>query len=171
MPQTYLNDGAGNMGVGNNLKFLTDKAGIAGTVLATSANAGIVGEVMWSKLISGSGLAFTNSVTRVILFLALTAGDWDISGNLNIQLTSATIAANQYAIAGINTATNLVTTDGTEIYLPTPTLASASTFLSLVIPPKQISIASTTTYNLVGALPFSAGTAVGYGSLFARRRR
>lgn len=140
--------------------------GIVGTTTNNNANAGSVGEVIVSSVASGSAVSLTTGTAANIASISLTAGDWDISGNVNFKYTTATVTG---ASAGINDVSAVVPTTGAEGYSGLQ-LTAVTTNDSITIRPARVPIASTTTIYLVGTSTFT-GTAAGFGSIIARRRR
>lgn len=147
--------------------FATEVGGIPGVTDASSAAAGIVGEYMSSAVAFGSAVSLTSTVGNNVTSLSLTAGDWDVEGNVNFSLSGATVTDHS---AGINTTTGTVPSDGTGLSSGLQTVAQ-TVVNSLTVPRKRINVSSTTTVYLVGKATFSAGTVSIYGSITARRMR
>lgn len=140
---------------------------IPGTVTNDSATAGYVGEFVSSLVAVGSPVSLTTNTAANVTSISLTAGDWDVQGNVNFTGTSATITAGQ---GGISSTSATLPTDGSEVYdgLLTTTTTDTS---SISLPRKRMSLAATTTVYMVAKKVFSAGTVVAFGSLNARRVR
>jgi len=140
-------------------------AGIVGTTTNNNANAGSIGE--YSEVTSGA-IGLTTATSTNITSLSLTAGDWDVYGNV-FFLTSAGDTATA-VIVGLNT---------TSATLPAVPLYNHSGNVS--IPPgtgvtcdsttRRFSLASTTTVFLIANATHSGGTITGTGILRARRVR
>lgn len=150
-------------------------AGIVGTTTNNNADAGSVGEVISSSVAVGSAVSLTNATGaftgKTITSISLTAGDWDIFGSVGINMAATT---NFTAIAGgINTTNDTLN----SLYEEETRFAyGAAGFvpnnvMSFVFPPTRVSIASTTTYYLIGYASFSISTATAFGRITARRRR
>lgn len=156
----YLTSDASGNGTWNTLT-----GPIAGITSGVNASAGNVGEVISATVPSTSPTSLGNGTANAIQ-VSLTAGDWDVSGNLNIIASTATIT---YIVAGItNGISAVIPTDGTEVNLGWIGAALSGTN-SVILPPKRINIASTSTAKLVVIPGFSAGTLQLYGSIRARR--
>jgi len=140
---------------------------LKGTTTNDSASAGEVGEVVSSLVASGSAVSLTTATAANITSISLTAGDWDVEGNINFTETTSTVTARS---AGITTTSATVPTDGSEVYCGVQSTVT-SEINSITIPRKRISIAGTTTTYLVGKATFSAGTCAGFGAIVARRVR
>jgi hypothetical protein len=139
---------------------------IVGTTTNNNAAAGSVGEFVSSVIASGAAVSLTSNVVRDITSISLTAGDWDIWGNVSFIFTST---------AGVGWAwSSLISTT-----LPDASLYSGIEFNGgsaqgvggITIPPQRLTLAVTTTVFLSAKPEFSAGTATGCGGIYARRRR
>lgn len=141
--------------------------GITGVTGTSSAGAGIVGEIVSSYIATGSAVSLTTATGANVTSISLTAGDWDVSGNINFNQTAATATA---IVGGLSSTTGTVPTDGSEVYAGgIGTLLSSATGLAL--PTKRFSLSGTTTVYLVAKATFSAGTETAFGGIVARRRR
>jgi hypothetical protein len=145
--------------------------GIVGTTAGGNAAAGNVGEVISGILAVGSPVALTTATPANVLTIVLTAGDWDVEGNLNFVASGATTAAGALYYGGISTATGTVPTDGTAVIAAVPAVTTTAFGASITLPRKRISVAGNTNVFLVGLATFSAGTVGGYGAITARRVR
>lgn len=138
---------------------------IAGSTAGTNAVAGYVGEVISSSVASGSGVSLTTNVPANITSISLTAGDWDVYGNVYISFTAL----------GLNAAAWISSTSAT---LPNTSLIAqvglspaALTNNGLTVPFVRVNVSSTTTYYLSGYGTFASGTGSASGGIFARRAR
>lgn len=132
-----------------------------------NAIAGNIGEYVESLLASGSATSMSSGTMKNVTSISLTAGDWDVFGNVNYAGASATMSQ---ANGGISTTSATLPTDGTEVYSADQTVALSATN-SIPLPPKRINVSVTTTVYLVGKISFSAGTVTGFGAIRARRSR
>ncbi len=140
---------------------------VTGTTTNDSAAAGKVGEFVQTLVAVGSPVALTTAIGANVASISLTAGDWDVVGNVNLSLAAATPTILQGAISETSAT---IPTDGSEVH--SGTLGTAITVKdSIVLPRKRISIASTTTIYLVAKATFSAGGINSYGQISARRVR
>jgi hypothetical protein len=146
--------------------------GIKGTTGADNANAGSVGEFQSATLSSGSAITLTSGVTSNVVTLTLTAGDWDVWGELAWQAGSATTSG---VMSGGTTTTSLGTptaaSGGYDYYQ-----FSSGTFPSsgkMIVPVgiNRINVNSSTIVYLVTSVNFSGGVMQSWGSIFARRVR
>lgn len=161
-----------NIGVATatSLVFNPTTNGIIGTTTNDSAVAGSVGEVISSQVSAGAGSALTSTVVADVTSISLTAGDWDVWGNIGftpavgttltridgwISTTSATFPP--FPNNGALTSMQLAFTVSTGPCLPVGQL--------------RLSLSGTTTVYLTIYSEFAVSTATSYGAIFARRRR
>ena len=166
----YLkNTGTGNTGWVPVNTYLAGQ--IKGTATNDNAAAGYVGEYISSSVASGSAVSLTTTTPKTITSISLTAGDWDVSGNVAFSPNAAT-TLDSYGAAIHTTTDALPTAPGAGAYslikatFPTPAgtqLISAGTV--------RISIASTTTVYLIGYGVFGTNSLSAYGFIGARRVR
>ncbi len=142
-------------------------SGIVGTSTTTAAAVGIIGQGVTTSLAVGSAVTFTTATAMNVITVTLTAGDWDVSGHVNFSETLASVSARS---AGITTTSATIPTDGSEGENGVQsTIVSEKN--SITINPQIIRLSATTNVYLVASATFSAGTAVGYGSITYRRVR
>ena len=150
-------------------------AGIVGTTTNNNANAGSVGEVVSSSVAVGSAVSLTTAVSatsgKTITSISLTAGDWDVFGSVGINMAATT---NFTASAGgINTVADTLNSlyeEETRFSYGAAGFVPNNVF-SFAFPTTRVSIASTTTYYLVGYASFTISTATAFGRITARRIR
>jgi hypothetical protein len=146
--------------------------GIVGTTSGSDAASGYVGEYVYSTIASASAVALTTATAANVTSISLSAGDWDVSGLVELATTSATVAANAPVYAGI--ATTSATLTDTQYALHRPVAVTTTTYapwLSLHAPTLRLSLTATTTVYLVAQATFTAGTMKAYGTVRARRVR
>lgn len=138
--------------------------GIVGTTTNDSANAGSVGEYITA---SATSVAITTGVVTNITSISLTAGDWDVSGVVQFSPAAGTVVGSE----DISISTTSATTGG----LGTRTFIGATKAIGqadiVPTPVVRISVASTTTVYLVGAVAYSTSTLTVSGLIRARRIR
>jgi hypothetical protein len=145
--------------------------GRPGVFSGLPAATGYIGEVVSSKVAVGAAISLTTATPKNVTNISLTAGDWNVEGNVNYVLSGATTASGSTWKAGVNTTTGTLPTDGSEVYATIPVLTTASANLSATLPLKVINISSTTIVYLIAEATFTAGTASAYGTITARRAR
>lgn len=146
---------------------LTPTGGIVGTTAVGNATAGNLGEFVSSLVASGAATGLTTATAKNVTSIALTAGDWDVEGNVNFAATTATATG---ATGGISATSATLPTDGSEVYSGLQTTLLSDTN-SVTMPRKRINVSANTTVYLVAKATFSAGTVSAFGSINARRVR
>jgi hypothetical protein len=150
-----------------NLIVSASGKGVAGTTTNDNADAGVVGEII-SSIVSVPTTGSTSGAYQTVTSISLTAGDWDVFGSIGLN-GGATTTFTVFAGSISQTTTFLAPYTFSQQF---SILQSTLTFvLSAVTPMQRISLASTTTVNLVGYVIFSGSTAGLGGTLIARRRR
>jgi|SRR6267154_54242 len=156
------------------LVFSPTTGGIIGTTTNNNADAGKVGEFVSSVILVGSAVALTTNTTANITSVSLTAGDWDIYGELWTGGTATAVI--QKISAGITaTSATMPTTPSTStsnILSGTLSLTVGTDFIPIFdVSPCRISLSGTTTIYLVANNSFTTEAVNGYGKLCARRVR
>lgn len=144
---------------------------IVGVTDASSAAAGSVGEVISSVVLVGSAVSLTSGVSANVTSISLTAGDWDVWGEVWLNPAGTTVTS--FALIGIST------TSATIATVPATNTSTAQVFVPAVasdnpvmpISPARINVSGTTTTYLVAQASFSVSTNGAYGKIIARRRR
>lgn len=140
-------------------------AGIVGTTTNNSANAGSVGEYVTAT--SGT-VALTTATNTNVTSISLTAGDWDVTGNVLFTpaagdtMTSANVSVNSVS------ATHAAAPEYTNLGNISVPASFAVSGLALT---RRMSLASTTTVYLVATAVHSGGTLNSQGIIRARRVR
>lgn len=135
---------------------------LLGSSTNDSASAGYVGEYISSQVVYASAVSLTTATQKNVTSISLTAGDWDVSGQVGFVAS----VAFQAVSAGINTTS--ATLPDFSLYSNTN---SASTTYSAAIVTQRISLSSTTTVYLVAEASFTTGTCTACGFIGARRLR
>jgi hypothetical protein len=148
-----------------NISFSTTTNGITGTTAADNATAGTVGEFKSSVITQASPTSITNNSSANVTSVSLTAGDWDVWGNVGANTSGAI----QGIAGGINTTTGTLPNSELYSYLNLGAGAIGS-LTGITVPMIRANISSTTTYYLVINVG-GTGTLSGYGGIYARRRR
>lgn len=142
-------------------------------ILATATNnnavAGIIGEFIEATLPLASAVSLTNGVSANVVSISLTAGDWDVWGQLTTNpagTTNTTVVS-----AGISTTSATVPTapNGGAVANIFPT--SIGLLAALPTGSRRLSLATTTTVYLVVSAFFNSGALAAYGYLGGRRAR
>lgn len=141
-----------------------------GTQTNDNAAAGKIGEIVESSIASGSAVALTTATAKTVTSISITAGDWDVWGNVLFLPNAATTVT--HIRGGINTTTDTMPTApaGGAIGMIQATLGTG---LVQGIPGlfRRMSVASTTTVYLVALSEFGVNTQSAFGYIGARRVR
>ncbi len=140
----------------------TGGASVQGTTAVGNATAGYVGELISSVVTSGSPVSFSNSVVKDLTNITLTAGDWDLYGNIGFSGTTVLQAIGWMS---------LTTTSEPNASLYSNTQgATTATQLCITVPYLRVNVSTNTTLYLSG-LVVGTGTLTGFGGVYARRVR
>jgi len=154
-------------------RLIIDSGGavaIRGSDSNDNAPAGWIGEVIASTVaFADSIVAGATGVAKNLASIVLTAGDWDVSGQINFLLNAIQTFS---AVANIGTGSGVIADDGFQV--AGPIVGTATPFTAGVgvsLPPRRISLAATTTVYIVGRATWS-GSALNFcGYIRARRMR
>lgn len=143
--------------------FSPTTGGIVGTTTNDNTTAGDVGEYVNSTVLFGSAISLTNSTAADVTHISLTAGDWDVWGNIFIS-----------GVGGVtNAATWINTTSATQPDSSLIASVTDSTGYSgggQPVPSQRMSLSGTTTVYVSCIATFGT-SAVASGYISARRRR
>jgi hypothetical protein len=140
------------------------------------AAAGEIGEYKETVVAIGDAVPETTATPVDVCTLALTAGDWEVSGTVNRSLTGVT--ATQYTAAISPTADTVPAQTGGSGVGADSSVTQDANFGATVtgnyvttVGPARVKLAAAATIHLVAADTFSAGTIGLFGTLRARRVR
>ncbi|HEY2616155.1 MAG TPA: hypothetical protein VGI78_02345 [Acetobacteraceae bacterium] len=139
--------------ISNTLASLTARMGV-GVTDGSDATAGQIGEYMTA---TGSGVALATGVLATIATITLTAGDWDVTGNVGFTAAAGTHAYFGVGIDGMDT-------------LTTATFPAAAMNQSMNASVRRYSVTASTAVNLVAQASFTS-TVTASGTIRARRMR
>lgn len=149
---------------------VTPTGGIVGVTGASNASAGQVGEYIFSQILAGSAVSTTTGAVTNVTSISLTAGDWDVWGNVVSNPASGTTTTQLGGAISLVSAT-VPTPPGSGGYVNTYVPATVNLAPAITSGQLRVSIASTTTVYLVGVASFSGSTESLYGFIGARRVR
>jgi hypothetical protein len=153
--------------------IIPSASGLQGTILANSAPAGSIGEVISATLLTASSIALTSVTSANVTSMSLTAGDWDVDGRVVFTVAATTTMG--YLSGGINTvsATLPLNNAGVVTHVGAGTNATIDVTVEpvLSLSSVRVSIAATTTVYLVARAKFATSTCRAYGAISARRVR
>ncbi len=158
LPQSIATTSAVTFG---SVAFSPTTSGIIGTTTNNNAAAGVVGEFISSVILNSAPVTFTTTVTKDLTSISLTAGDWDVFGNITAVGTVIT-----QGVAWIS-ATSITTPDAALYARIAPNTINV---LSFTVPYFRASLSGTTTIYLSGTM-FGTGTITCSGGIYARRVR
>jgi hypothetical protein len=146
---------------------------ITGVTDGSDAAAGKVGEYISSQVLSGAAVSLTSGTVANVTSIALTAGDWDVWGN--VAFTGGAATTLTYANASINTTSATQPTPPGNGAFASAVPGGAALFstddLFLPVGMTRISVSGNQTVYLIARASFGISTCVAYGFIGARRRR
>ena len=146
--------------------------GIAGTTTNNNAATGVVGEYLAST-VNNTTVSLTTNTAANVTSLSLTAGDWDVQGNLHLSTGATTNMLYWYSTIS-TTSGSLATGSVAASNVASPTAAGTvfgENSFTLLSPVVRISLSATTTVYLVTQAGFTISTLTAGGTLRARRIR
>lgn len=144
--------------------FSPTTKGIVGTTTNNNASSGYVGQFISSVVLEASAVNLTNNVIKNITTISLTAGDWDVWGNVTIIPGAADLTA---ALGWISL-TSATVPDRANFNAIYP--GASAGFAGLSCPYIRFSLSGTTTVYLSCDQTFVT-TATACGGIYARRAR
>lgn len=141
-------------------------SGVIGTTTNNNAAALSVGEFVSSVISSASPVSFSNGVSKDLTSISLTAGDWDVWGNLTFVGSVSNIAGLAMWVSSTS-----ATTPDSSLYSNLSGTGLTYSSTGLPVPQQRFSLSTTTTIYISGFVNFAAGTVTGNGAIYARRRR
>lgn len=146
----------------------TGAPALLGTSTNDSASAGYVGQIISSSVTTGSGVTLTTATAANVTSISLTAGDWDVHGNVFIANTLSSSLGLGFGWISTTSATE---PDKSLLSGLDMTGSAGINALAATVPYVRISISSTTTVYLSTIATFNTGTTTASGNIFARRAR
>ncbi len=146
----------------------TGGVAIKGTTIATPANAaaGYVGEIIKSVIASGSAVTATSNAASNVTSIALTAGDWDVWGNV----TAVTVGTTPSKFIGWTSSSSATTPDTSLTAGQSGTTVAIGSGAS--VPQQQYNVGSGgLTVFLSCLLGNVSGNGTASGGIYARRVR
>lgn len=156
-----------NLGVAaaTSIAFNPTTSGIVGTVSNDNASSGYVGEFIESVVPFASAVTLTTATPANITSISLTAGDWQIWGNVGTQdsgglatVSSGWISASSATLPDLSVRSSF---------------GDSGTFFTFnaPVPTVRASLSGTATYYLSCQATFTGPSCVGFGGIYARRLR
>jgi hypothetical protein len=144
---------------------------VQGTNTNDNAASGYVGEYVSSSVGVGSSVSLTSSVAANVTSISLTAGDWDVHGNV-VAVSAGTTTSTAFIGAISTTSATLPTLPnggGTASRNSSTSVTGDGSAYN--IGNVRISLSATTTVYLVAFSIFTTSTMSAYGFIGARRVR
>lgn len=150
------------------ITFSPTTGGLVGTTAADNAAAGNVGQFISSVIASGSAVSLTNNTAANVTSISLTAGDWDVWGNVSFLPNGSSVTGSCFGW----TNTTSATAPDLSLYASINDAASTS-ITAFSVPQLRYNVSTTTTVYLSVLCGFTGvGAAVtACGGIYARRRR
>lgn len=150
--------------------FSDNTKGIVGTPTNNSTVAGFVGEFVSSVIAAGSAISILNNTATNLTSISLTAGDWNVWGNITMLPANTTSVNNTSAwISSTSATTPDASLINTSAYAPT--VFGIGGNAGNLAPIQRFSLASTTTVYITGFSTFTVSTMTMCGGIYARRVR
>lgn len=142
-----------------------------GTNTNDNATAGNIGEYVSSTVLIGSAAPLTTATFGNVTSISLTAGDWDVWGNVGLVPAGTTTYTGFYggAISTTSGTPNVSPNGGANVSFANDAFTGVSAVF--VVGQMRISLASTTTVYLLAVANFGVSTMGAYGFIGARRAR
>ena len=148
----------------------TSTSGVIGTTTNDNAAAGSVGEIIDSTVLVGAAVSLTTSTQADVTSIALTAGDWDVWGNVALTLNAATVlTAFSSWIHTVSATFPTVPNGGAYSSIATTFTTGGSQVMPVGM--RRISLAAPATIYLTAFTIFVTNTCAAYGYIGARRVR
>lgn len=147
---------------------------VVGSATNDSATTGNFGEDIDATLAVGSAISAPNTTATNVTSLTLTAGDWDLSGQIgwNSGAGSPAVLSLEGSISPTSATRNQTAGQFESMsFGATGVLVRPSVNIAGSISPFRVSLSGSVTYYLVAFPDYSAGTWTVFGTLHARRMR
>lgn len=163
---------SGNAGTVTNGVYTTSQVtALTATATNDSAAAGKIGEYISSQTTAGSGnVALTTNTNADITSISLTAGDWDVWGNVGFEPAGGSSITQTFAWISVTSAT-LPTYPNNGGMQQAGAAGGTANNVTLSAGCMRMSLSGTTTIYLTARETHTIGTMNSYGFIGARRVR
>ncbi len=145
--------------------------GVVGTTTNDNAAAGSVGELVSSVIAFASAASLTTNTATNLTSISLTAGDWDVWGNVGFNGNAATtFSTGEGWVSSTSATVPDVSLIATRPYTAGSTIFSTD-IVAFSVPERRFSLSGTTTIYLGVFSVFAVNTCVAFGGIYARRVR
>jgi hypothetical protein len=161
-------------GTGNHIQISgvdITRGQILGESTTGSATAGNIGEYIESVIAVGSATSLVTATSKTVTSISLTAGDWDVAGNVSYVLGATTNISFLQSSISLATNTSDLTNGRTTGMAMNPFVPTAGTDFMTSIQPVRFSLSGTTSIFLIANASFTVSTTTAYGIIRARRVR
>lgn len=152
--------------VSGNITFNPTTAGLVGTTTNDNASSGVVGEFISSAILLSSAVTATANAASNVTSISLTAGDWDVWGNVNLA-TGGSAPVGLYTWISSTSAT----LPDQSLYKSVPIPGGNNPPASSNAPFIRFSLSGTTIIYLSCYLQNGSGNGTVCGGIHARRVR
>lgn len=142
----------------------TGGVAVHGTGTNDDASAGYVGEVKSSQIANASAVSLVDTTSKSITSISLTAGDWDVYGNVFFNIGGNCTSI----VSAISTVNNTLPDFSLISQIQVAAITNSS---GLVAPTQRFSVSGSTTVYLIANSSFSTSTVTASGLIYARRVR
>lgn len=139
--------------------------GIKGTTTNNDANAGSIGEVIQSEVLSASAVSLVSTIAANVTSISLSPGHWEVQGYVAFALNAAT------SITALFGSTSIISATADSPFTLRYSAFAPGGDMAFPCAAKILKLAVTTTVYLVAVGVFSVNTAKGYGKITATRVR
>lgn len=150
-------------------------ATLPGVTTNSDASTGYVGEYQSAQRLASSAIALTTGTAATVTSLSLTAGDWDVSGQVGFS-TAASSTSVTRILAETTTGTSISGADGmgvVSLVYPGGAALNSGGNGPVIINSgvRRMSLSATTTVNLLAYADFGTAGLSAFGLIRARRVR
>jgi len=143
-------------------------SGVIGTATNNNAAAGSVGETISSVIANASPVTMTSNSATNLTSINLTAGDWDVWGNISFL----SFGTNPAGLFGWVSSSSATAPDNSLLSGPSYTVGQTfSSPYGFAVPQLRFSLSTTTTIYISAFLSNTSGDGTACGGIYARRRR
>ena len=156
--------------------FQTKNTYIVGTTTNDDAAAGNLGEFIFSELALSSAITLTTNVAQTVTSISLTAGDWDVYGEVAFLPAPLSTTSVSRRGGGISLTDNTMPTTFSDTTLSATMFTTATTVQNTTnnffgLCPCRQSLSGTTTIYLIALAVFTVSGMTAYGFISSRRAR
>ncbi len=144
--------------------------GIVGTATNNNTGTGYVGEFVSSVIAAASAVSVLTAAATNLTSISLTAGDWDLWGNITF-LTAATTSVTNTASWISSTSATIPDASVLASHIFSAVAPGLNSTFTEVAPCLRFSLSGTTTIYITGYVQFTVSTMTMCGGIYARRRR